>query len=93
MSGSVKAVSDTREPLLCQDRLTLPDTGVGVSGQSVRLVSVDTSVEVSGSVGQCQGRVSECRARAQASGWTVVYTWVCRSLGSCRPEPLSPLKW
>ena len=28
-------------------------------------MSVDTSVEVSGSVKQCQGRVSECRARAQ----------------------------
>ena len=43
----------------------LLDTGVGVSGLSVGLVSVDTSVGVSGGVGRCRDRVSECRARAQ----------------------------
>ena len=54
-----------RAGLHCQDRLTLLDTGVGVSGSSVGLVSVDTSVGVLGGVGRCRGRVSECRARAQ----------------------------
>ena len=44
------------------------DTGVGVSGLSVGLVSVDTSVGVSGGVGRCRDRVSECRARAQDPG-------------------------
>ena len=48
---------------MCFDSLdttrTLPlsrslDTGVGVSGPSVRLVSVDTGVGVSGGVGQCR---------------------------------------
>ena len=53
-------------------RRTLPlsrslDTGVGVSGPSVGLVSVDTGVRVSGGVGRCRDRVSECRARAQQS--------------------------
>ena len=56
---------DTNRALLLSRSL---DTGVGVSGLSVGLVSVDTSVGVSGGVGRCRDRVSECRARAQVQG-------------------------
>ena len=36
--------------------------------QTGGLVLVDTGVKVSGGVGRCRDRVSECRARAQAVG-------------------------
>ena len=75
----------TAEPLdaglHCQDRLTLLDTGVGVSGSSVGLVSVDTSVGVSGGVGRCRGRVSECRARAQRRPGSLAGAWVSMTAG------------
>ena len=41
------------------------DTGVGVSGPSVGLVSVDTVSRVSRVSGSCRDLVSKCRARAQ----------------------------
>ena len=46
-----------------------------MSGPSVGLVSVDTSVGVSGSVGKCRGRVSECQARAQVQSWYKLDPW------------------
>ena len=75
--SGVSGVSSVGGVGLCRCALTLLDrkrtlllsrsldTGVGVSGLSVGLVSVDTSVGVSGGVGRCRDRVSECRARAQ----------------------------
>ena len=52
IEGILNSGLGQRAGLHCQDRLTLLDTGVGVSGSSVGLVSVDTSVGVSGGVGR-----------------------------------------
>ena len=68
--SGVSGVSSVGGVGLCRCALTLLDsnralqlsrsldTGVGVSGLSVGLVSVDTSVGVSGGVGRCRDRVS-----------------------------------